>query len=127
MTEIVLIILCVIASNRFRAAGEKGVGKYIGGVWGSWSGGVVLGAMLSAATESQVLMFLGIGAGYIAAFIVAGSAMSAGKKYLAYREKQKAEEERTTQAANQQLAAQINNLQTQISAMQDGGQKGQAE
>ncbi|MDR1687945.1 MAG: hypothetical protein LBS21_04955 [Clostridiales bacterium] len=45
MVEIYLIVMCIIAANRFRAAGEKGVGKYIGGVWGCIGGGFILAVL----------------------------------------------------------------------------------
>ena len=124
MAEIILIILCVKAAKRFRAAQEKGVGKYIGGVWGSVGGGIVLG-ILFVSGGSEAGMLIGALIGYVVAFIIAISAMRAGKGYMESFEIQKAAEAKKAQeeanknsVSNAQLAQNVAALQKQLASVQ---------
>ncbi|MCL1807581.1 MAG: hypothetical protein FWG31_07760 [Oscillospiraceae bacterium] len=121
--EILLIVLCIIASGRFRRAGEKGAGKYIGGIWGTWGGSILLASMIGSATGS-------IGAIYAVVFIcyaveigIAVSMMKAGQGYLDYRETQKLIEEKKAQDSREKkLEAEMASLRQQVAVMQSGTQ-----
>ena len=115
--EIMLIVFCIIAANRFSTAGEKGVSKYILGVWGTWLGSIILGSIIVGATGSAGLMYFFIIIAYVIEVIIAVSAMKAGKAYMEYREAEKAAQEKKLQEEQQQLIMNMAAMQQQLSSL----------
>jgi hypothetical protein len=126
MVEIMLIVFCIIAANRFNTAGEKGVSKYILGVWGTWLGSIILGSIIVGATGSAGLMYFFIIIAYVIEVIIAVSAMKAGKAYMEYKEAEKASKEKNAQEEQQQLmmnmAENMAAMQRQLSSVQTSTQ-----
>jgi len=122
MVEIILITFCIIAANRFNSAGEKGVSKYILGIWGIWLGSIILSTIIGGATGSAGLMYFFIIIAYFIEVIIAVSAMKAGKAYMEYREAEKAAQEKKLQEEQQQLIMNMAAMQRQLSSVQTSTQ-----
>jgi hypothetical protein len=123
MVEIVLIVLCVNISKRFRTAGEKGAWKYILGIWGTLLGALIIGAVLGVVLENPATIYVVMLIAYIISVCIAVSGMKAGKSFMEYHEKQKQEQEQKDRAKNEQLAAQVADLQGRLSEMQANAQQ----
>jgi len=123
LIEIILIVLCIVAAGRFRSAKEKGVSKYILGVWGTWLGAFILAILFGSGTGSVAVIYIIIGIGYIAEIGIAVSAMKAGKSYMEYWAIKKEAEERGAQEENRKLAEKVEKLQKQVTDMKPSAQQ----
>ena len=89
MVEIILIVLSVKISGRFKQAGQEGAKKYILGIWMTYLGAFVLavafGSMAAAGGNDEAMLatiYILLIVGYIIEIIVACKGMSHGKRLL---------------------------------------------